>query len=356
MAIAAIDIAQFLHLQSTLPVLDVRSPGEYDHAHFPGAFSLPLFTNEQRKIVGTAYKQESREIAIKIGLDFFGPNMRHVVEQAESITRQHHTRHLLVHCWRGGMRSGAIAWLLDLYGFKINTLKGGYKSFRQWTLNYLAQTFPLKVIGGYTGSGKTKLLHHLQEMGEAVIDLEALAGHRGSAFGNLGLPPQPSSEQFENNLALALFQQMAFCKAKGKSIIYIEGESRRIGNVNMQYQFYENLVKAPYVFMHVPFEERLAEIVEGYGSFPQENLVNGVSRIAKRLGGQDAKLATELINEGNITEAFRILLAYYDRFYDRSSFENRNRYETLHCETTDATINANALLSLNKSNDIYAGN
>ena len=346
MAATRVDLERFLAMGQSLPVLDVRSPGEYEHAHIPNGISLPLFTNEERSIVGTAYKQESRESAIKKGLDFFGPNMRKVVEQAEQIAERYQTRQLLVHCWRGGMRSGAIAWLLDLYGFKVYTLAGGYKAYRQWALDYLAHDFPLRVIGGYTGSGKTKLLHALQQMGEAVIDLEAIAGHRGSAFGNLGLPPQPSSEQFENNLALALRTQMDFREQHNKPCIWIEGESRRIGNVNMHFRFYETMQQSPYIFLQIPFEQRLAEIVEGYGHFPAEKLINGVSRITKRMGGQHAKAAVTFIEQGNIEAAFGLLLTYYDKYYERSSFENKTQLQTMKSDSTDALKNAQSVLAL----------
>ena len=134
MAVRPIDIEKFIGLSEQHPVLDVRSPGEYHHAHIPGAHSFPLFDDAERKEVGTTYKHINREKAIKIGLDYFGPKMRPLVEQAEAIAEKSGSRTLLVHCWRGGMRSGAIAWLLDLYGFKVHTLIGGYKSFRRWTL------------------------------------------------------------------------------------------------------------------------------------------------------------------------------------------------------------------------------
>jgi tRNA 2-selenouridine synthase len=162
MAVRPIDIDTFLNLRESHPVLDVRSPGEYQHAHIPGAHSFPLFDDEERKQVGTAYKQESRELAIKIGLDYFGPKMRALVEQAESISAQSGSRTLLVHCWRGGMRSGALAWLLDIYGFQVHTLIGGYKSFRRWSLAQFEKEYPLQLIGGYTGSGKTDLLEALK--------------------------------------------------------------------------------------------------------------------------------------------------------------------------------------------------
>ena len=191
MAIQKLTIEEFLKLSKQYPVLDVRSPGEYSHAHIPGAYSLPLFTNEERKVVGTAYKQQSREAAIKIGLDYFGVKMKKMVEEVEKIvcslkfvvedtplqesqTANHKpqsTNIILVHCWRGGMRSAGVAWLLDLYGFKVYTLVGGYKAYRKWVLAQFEKEYNLKIIGGYTGSGKTLVLHELIKQNKTVIDL-----------------------------------------------------------------------------------------------------------------------------------------------------------------------------------------
>lgn len=161
MAVRKTGVEDFLELAKSYPVLDVRSPGEYAHAHIPGAISFPLFSDEERKVVGTSYKQTSRESAIKIGLDYFGPKMRPMVELVEAITESQLTstdkpasRTILVHCWRGGMRSGAVAWLLDLYGFNVYTLAGGYKKFRNWVIEIYSQPVLLKILGGFTGSGK----------------------------------------------------------------------------------------------------------------------------------------------------------------------------------------------------------
>ena len=192
MAIEKLHIEKFLELAKQHPVVDVRSPGEYAHAHIPGAYSLPLFTDEERKIVGTAYKQQSREQAIKIGLDFFGGKMRKMVEEVEQFVRSselnsattqlktQHSKTVLVHCWRGGMRSAGVAWLLDLYGFKVYTLVGGYKKFRNHVLETFNLPFNLKILGGYTGSGKTELLKTLKEKGETIVDLEGIARDRKS--------------------------------------------------------------------------------------------------------------------------------------------------------------------------------
>jgi tRNA 2-selenouridine synthase len=145
-----------------IPVIDVRSPAEFEQARIPGAYSLPLFSNEERAIVGTAYKQERREQAIKLGLDFFGVKMRRMVEEVEALLKEENNKHVVVHCWRGGMRSAGVAWLLDLYGFKVFTIIGGYKAYRRWVLEFIKKDFKINILGGYTGSGKTEVLHHIK--------------------------------------------------------------------------------------------------------------------------------------------------------------------------------------------------
>lgn len=322
MAIIKIHIEEFLTLAKQHPVFDVRSPGEYAHAHIPTAVSFPLFTDEERKIVGTAYKQKSREEAIKIGLDFFGVKMRKMVEEAESITGSHKptvsydaqlsaisSKTVLVHCWRGGMRSAGVAWLLDLYGFKVYTLIGGYKIFRRWVLEQFEKQYSFKVLGGYTGSGKTHVLHALQKNGQLVIDLEALAHHKGSAFGNIGQPKQPSQEQFENKLALELQN------AKENVPIWIEDESQRIGDVNIPIQLWKQWRGQPLYFLDISFEERLKHIVEEYGKLDRERLVNAIIRIKKRLGGLETKESLNALVEDRVEDCFRILLTYYDKWY-----------------------------------------
>lgn len=306
-------------LSSEGPLIDVRSPGEYNHAHIPGAISIPLFTDEERKVVGTAYKQQSRELAIKHGLDFFGPKMRRMVEEAEALNPS--ALPLNIYCWRGGMRSGAVAWLMDLYGFKVNVLSGGYKAFRQLALKTFAQPFSLKVLGGYTGSGKTELLQAMHKKGEPVIDLEELAAHKGSAFGNIGMPEQPSQEMFENMLALNL-------RSLKEEDIWLEDESQRIGDVNVPIVFWQQMRQSPLYFVDIPFEKRLEHLVEEYEGCDPERLRNGITRISKRLGGLEAKNALQALSENDRKECFRILLKYYDKHYLKG-LHNRSNLDAL---------------------------
>lgn len=326
MAIEKIHINHFIELSKTCLVLDVRSPGEYNHAHIPGVVSLPLFTDEERKIVGTAYKQESREKAIKIGLNYFGNRMIEIVEKVESLvnsslklkqnnTATHHSVPVIVHCWRGGMRSAGMAWLLDLYGFKVYTLIGGYKAYRGWIREQFSKTYHIHILGGYTGSGKTKILHALAAAGQTVIDLESLASHKGSAFGKIGMNPQPSQEMFENLLGSALFFKAAILE---NPVIWIEDESQRIGDVMIPADFWKQMRKSRIFFLRIPFEERLAFLVHDYSQGQTEEFINAINRIKKRLGGAEAKAAVECLLRGEMKEAFSILLTYYDKYYKKA--------------------------------------
>ena len=326
MGINKISTTQFLELAQTLPVLDVRSPAEYAHAHIPGAYSFPLFNDEERKQVGTAYKQQSREQALKLVLDYFGPNMRKMVEDAESIAAKHsNTNTLLVHCWRGGMRSAAITWLLNLYGFKIYTLSGGYKSFRNWVLQQFTIPYPFHILGGYTGSAKTLLLQELKKKGENIIDLEALAMHKGSAFGANPNLPQPTQEMFENLLAFNLFDA-----AKNNKPIWLEDESQRIGNINLPGTLWSTMRAANLWFINIPFQHRLNYITDDYGKLTPNQIVEAIMRIKSKLGGLNTKNAINYVLENNTKACFSILLEYYDKAYHKSLYNRTAAVNLVH--------------------------
>lgn len=354
--IQKLSIQEFLSLATHHPVVDVRSPGEFDHAHIPNAFSVPLFDDEERKIVGTTYKQKSKEDAIKAGLEYFGVKMRKMVDEVEMILKnwqpvqsegQSQTPAIancvLVHCWRGGMRSAGVAWVLDLYGFKVYTLAGGYKAYRKWVLSQFEKQYRIKILGGYTGSGKTNVIKELEQSGQKIIDLELLAHHKGSAFGSLGEKAQPKQEMFENLLAKELS-----LKSSGSDFFWLEDESQRIGNLQIPMSFWHSMRKSSIYFLDVPFEERLQYITDEYGKFEKEKLVNAVIRIQKRLGGLETKNAINHLLENDHKECFRILLRYYDKWYEKA-LNNREELQSLlnkiPCESVDTAHNAKKLLS-----------
>lgn len=344
MAISKIDIEEFLSLSKGHALIDVRSPGEYLHAHIPSAHNLALFSDEERKIVGTLYKQQGKQKAIKAGLDFFGVKMKLMIEQVEAIKKNSESNIVLVHCWRGGMRSAGVAWLLDLYGYEVYTLIGGYKAFRNWVLQQFEKKYTLAVLGGYTGSAKTETLIHLKNKPIAIIDLEGLAHHKGSAFGGIGQPKQPSQEMFENRLSLSLEENR-------NHFFMIEDESQRIGNLNIPHAFWNHIRTAPLYFMEIPFEERLQHIIANYGYLEKDKLITAILRIQKRLGPNETKTTINYLLENKIEAAFTILLKYYDKEYVKA-LEKRDNIKSLlqkiPLEKIDVEKNALALLSIIK--------
>ncbi|MDE3124423.1 MAG: tRNA 2-selenouridine(34) synthase MnmH [Bacteroidota bacterium] len=347
MGIEAIHIETFLALAQKHPVIDVRSPAEFEHAHIPNAYNLPLFTNEERAIVGTHYKQINKQQAIKTALPFFAQKMVPMIEAVENILKTNgHSPIVLVHCWRGGMRSAGVAWLLNLYGLKVYTLQGGYKAYRHWVLQQFEKKYSLHIIGGYTGSGKTKMLQQMAQLQYSVIDLEALAKHRGSAFGGLQTPPQPSQEMFENLLANALFM---LHHNSNQNIIWLEDESQRIGNINIPKYFYEQMRTSPVFFFNIPFEERLNELLKTYGHASKEKMVNAIIRIKKRLGGLATKNAINSLLEDDIKACFTVLLQYYDKAYTKGLFNRENVEQiitTVEAPTTEPLANIQLLQNL----------
>ena len=359
MAVQKIDIDNFIietsasigsSLRSSITI-DVRSPAEFEHAHIPHALNLPLFDNEQRALIGTTYKKQSREAAIKVGLPLFGAKMLPMIETVEAWIKDRQKENdltkptIYVHCWRGGMRSAAVAWLLDLYGYKVIQLTGGYKAYRNWVLAQFTIPYSLKVLGGYTGSGKTEILHALQEKNYAVIDLEGLAHHKGSAYGAIGQLPQPSQEMFENIVAEKLFEEN-----KNNKSIWIEDESQRIGTVLIPTPLFHLMRNSTCYFMTIPFEQRLNFIVEGYGSFDQKSLIEATMRIQKRLGGLETKTAIDFITAGALKEAFSILLKYYDKWYEKNAKNEvlpTIELIPVSSETVDPVHNASLLEKLN---------
>jgi tRNA 2-selenouridine synthase len=346
MAVKRISITEFVSMMEQYPILDVRSPLEYAHAHMKNAYSLPLFSDEERKVVGTAYKQQGKQPAIKIGLNYFGVKMAAMVSEVEALLAASpdlNNKVVLVHCWRGGMRSAGVAWLLDLYGYTVYTLAGGYKTYRNWVLAQFMVPYQCKVLGGFTGSGKTETLQSLKALGQPIIDLEGLAHHKGSTFGNLGQPVQPSQEQFENLLAQSLFKIHS-----EHHYIWVEDESRRIGLVNIPTPLFDQMRKSKLYFLDIPFASRLQFIVSGYGKFEKDQLMSAILRIKKRLGGLETKTAINYLIEDDIINSFSVLLTYYDKLYLKGAYNRENAETLIHkieVATVDPSVNAATLLA-----------
>lgn len=335
-------VSDFLRLSSSTPVADVRSPGEFIYGHIPGAFNLPLFDDRQRAEVGTIFKKHGNRSAVLRGLELAAPEMAGKLQQALDVSAGNP---LMVHCWRGGMRSEAMAWLFSLGGIKTFILDGGYKAYRHFILDDLAAQRKLIVLGGLTGSGKTNILRHLSGKGNPVADLEGLANHKGSAFGAMGQPPQPSSEHFANLLYTDLAP-----KDKNNPV-WVEDESRNIGSVFMPDTFYDLMQRSPVIALMMSIETRLPRLTEEYTVFPKEQLAASVLKISKRLGGERTKEALVALDNDDFATAIRITLEYYDRAY-RYGLSKRGGGNVVYIETDTDDVEHNSSLILEAASSL----
>lgn len=304
-----VDIESFLGFRHQLPVVDVRSEGEYASGHIPGAVNVPLLNNDERAKVGTIYKQKGQREAIHEGFRLVGPRLDQIITQTEQMAAG---RELLVHCWRGGMRSNNFCQFVGMAHIKSTALTGGYKAYRQFASDYFKKPLRLILIGGCTGSGKSEVLRALAAKGEQILDLETMANHKGSAFGALLMPPQPTSEQFHNDLFEALY------KLDLTKPIWIEDESITIGKVFLPQEIWQQMGNSPLVQMMVPKEVRIQRLVNEYGPANREEFLEAMGRIVKKLGGQHYNAAKEKLLQNDMASVIDILLTYYDKTYSES--------------------------------------
>lgn len=299
------EINQFL-CHSTL-LLDVRSPSEFIQGHIPGAISFPLFNDLERAQLGIIYKERGKDAAVKLGLHFVGPKLSSFIENVENLVSPH--TNLRLYCWRGGMRSNSLAWLLQTAGFHTTLLSGGYKEYRRWTQEQFKKNYSFILLGGLTGSGKTDLLQELEKTNEQIVDLEKLAKHKGSSFGHLGNPEQPSTEHFENMLAFHL------SKLNINMSIWIEDESRMIGTCHLPSAIWEQMHRSLFLWIECSKEERIKRLLESYGKHSADGMIQATQRLLKKLGSVRSEQAIQCIRDNEIATAISIVLEYYDQSY-----------------------------------------
>ena len=319
------ELEQFRNFKG--PLIDVRSPDEYYKGNLPNSINIPLFDNEERSIIGKIYKNNGREKAVIKGLEFVAHNIENMVNniietlnfyESNNNSSKREEATIKIYCARGGMRSLSISWLLDKYKLKNITLKGGYKNYRKWTLDSFNKNWELVVIGGKTGTGKTKLLRLLDENNYQVIDLEGLACHRGSTFGGLGMKKQPSNEQFENLIAeeLKLF--------RNQKKIFVEAESANIGKCKIPHEFFSKMKKSQRIEIIKSEQNRLEELIKTYSIYEEQDLIDAVIRIKKRLGPQRTKIAIDSIQNKDWESVCKSVLEYYDKCYEYEKVGKNN--------------------------------
>lgn len=337
-----ISVEEFIRLPEPVPLADVRTPAEFLQGHVPGAFNLPLFTNEERVKVGTTYKQGSREEAILLGFDLTGNKWSGFIRMALEMAPQ---KKIGLYCWRGGMRSGAMAWALSLYGFEVHVIASGYKSYRRWALKQFETPYELCVLGGMTGSGKTKTLQYFKDLGEQVIDLEELAQHQGSSYGTLGKLVQPTQEQFESSLAFAL------SRLDKNRRIWVEDESLTIGKRSIPNPFWHQIRKAALIEIKIPVIQRTSNLVKEYGRLDKGFLTECTQRIGKRLGPEQTRMAVAAIWEGRMEDFINLVLVYYDKTY-KAGLAKRNKENVFPLEIAGTDVPADAKTILNLAENV----
>lgn len=327
---------EFLAQSKGHAVFDVRSPSEYKAGHLPGAYSLPLFSDDERAAVGTLYKQLGRKESIMKGLELAGPKMADFVREVHRLAGGNR---ICMHCWRGGMRSKSMGWLMETAGYDVLLLEGGYKAYRRFIRESLGYFNHIVVLGGKTGSGKTAVIEEIKSRGRQVLDLEHIAHHKGSAFGDLGQEDQPTNEQFENNLYAAVSQ------LDKNEFTFLEDESRGIGRISIPNSFFYLMRSAEVIFLDVPRSERINRLVREYAEFPKERLASAISRISRKLGGLNTRQALEALGKDDFRSVADILLQYYDKAYMKGlSMRDQAKVSTLPVKQDDPVANARMVI------------
>ncbi|WP_227935910.1 tRNA 2-selenouridine(34) synthase MnmH [Alkalihalobacillus deserti] len=294
--------------------IDVRSPGEFAEYRLPNAINIPLFTDEERAKIGATYKQKSRDEAIELGLSIYAPKLEAFFKRLKGLQGEMPNRRMVVYCWRGGMRSKTVAGTVGLLGVKCYQLEGGVRAFRKVVQESLEREAIKKkdylVVAGHTGSRKTEILQILQERGYPVVDLEELAGHRGSVFGHIGVSPN-SQKQFEYLLVKRLEE------IGNSPYLIIEGESKRLGRVVIPDFILKGKENGERIELTYPFWSRVEHIYQTYQpQIYKEKIQEAIGKISKYLTHDLRNEIIVLQEQGKYKQIFaKLLEEYYDPRY-----------------------------------------
>ncbi len=287
--------------------IDVRAPVEFAKGHIPGAINIPLFADDERAEIGTIYKQVGKNQALHLGEKIARPKVNGILAQIRSFL----PAKLVIYCWRGGKRSTEVCRLVNASGTIARRIQGGYKEYRREIRCFIEQPRKLLMLGGKTGSGKTDLLLGLKRQNVQVIDLEGLAHHKGSVFGHINEEAQPSTEQFENDF----YEELR--KTDPEKLLLLENESYVIGSVHLPPPLLLQMRAAPLLIIDIPIQARIDRLVREYTSTDRQQLIEASRRIAQKLTQPKLQKVISFIKNDDFASACRILLAYYDHFYNR---------------------------------------
>lgn len=325
------NIIHYEEIESAERVLfvDLRTTREYEYAHIPGALSLPVLSDEEHVHVSTEYMQGDKDNAKILGVRYTSQRLPMLFTAATHWVKRYDK--VVVYCYRGGYRSSVLFQLLLSLGIGVYKLSGGYKAYRKYVNEHWADALSEKqwvTLYGNTGTGKTEILHALREKGAQVVDLEALANHRGSLLGGIGLTSQPSQKMFES-----LLQQELLALSPGP--VFLEGESRKIGDLFIPQPLFEVLTGAPSVHIDAPLEDRIHRLKEEYTQVSDSEIRHALQRMIPYIGNAPYEEISALIASGDTESAIeRLLLRYYDIKYNYRS--KSYAYELAHHDTEQA--------------------
>ncbi len=296
-------------------ILDARSPSEFAEDHIPGAINCPVLDDQQRITVGTLYKQVSAFDARKLGSVLVARNIAMHIETLFADKPKGWTP--LVYCWRGGQRSGAFTHILREVGWQAKRLQGGYKSWRGHVIEQLdiaPKALRFTVVAGPTGSAKTRILEAMQAQGQQVLNLEALAAHKGSVLGDLPGQPQPSQKGFETLVLDAL------AKFDPALPVYVESESKRIGQLRVPDAVFQGIQDGNWLRVQASMEQRVQFLLRDYDYFLSgPELEQQLERLKESCGGETVTRWKGLAQAKDFaTLVAELLSQHYDRFYLRS--------------------------------------
>ncbi|NBS66532.1 MAG: tRNA 2-selenouridine(34) synthase MnmH [Betaproteobacteria bacterium] len=304
-------------------ILDARSPGEYSLDRLPRAISAPVLTDAERAEVGTLYRNESGFVAKRVGAALVARNIAQLLET--QFAEQPREWRPLIYCWRGGNRSGALATVLSRVGWRVSLLEGGYKAFRHRVIDDLEKlpaTLQFRVIAGRTGCGKSLLLDALAARGAQVLDLEAIARHRGSVLGRMPGEPQPGQRYFET----LIWERLSTFTPDRP--VFVESESRRIGTCHLPESLTLAIRQAPCVVLEAERDHRSQLLISQYRHFiEQPDLLEAqLNRLTEVHGHATIQTWRTLLTAGRFDELVQRLLGeHYDPTYDRSMMRNFTR-------------------------------
>ncbi len=312
-------------------LVDIRSPSEYQEFHIPGAINLPLFEDEEKRLIGLIYRRDGVDRAKHLGYEIAESKLEGLLKRFKDLKERY--RHVVVYCWRGGLRSQELCKVLQSMGVEVLRIEGGYRAYREFILREMERILEGKsfiVLAGKTGVGKTRILRKLREEGYPVVDLEGLAKDRGSAFGKMGIRERVSQKMFDALLYESLLRAES-------DLIFTEDESRVIGNIHLPEAFWRKKEEGVYVEIEASLEKRVKNLLEEYTKFEgwQEEAKESLLRIRRYLGEKNYSLALELLSKERVEEFAEFLIREY---YDKTYKPHKHPSFKLNCDQIDRCL------------------